>query len=54
MQGFQCAMVAQEAYLSELKKFKELEEEHGKCGEKINFALGLEADNLKDAKNVQK
>lgn len=54
VQGFQCAMVAQEAYLGELKKFKELEEEHSKCGNKINYALGLAADNLKAAKNVQK
>lgn len=47
-------MVAQEAYFIELKKFKELEEEHNKCGVKINSALGLAADNLKAAKNVQK
>lgn len=46
-------MVAQEAYLNELKKYKELEEEHNKCGKKINSALGLAADNLKTAKNVQ-
>lgn len=47
-------MVAQEAYLIELKKFKELKDEHNKCGVKINSALGLAADNLKAAKNVQK
>lgn len=47
-------MVAQEAYPIELKKFKELEEEHSKCDTKINSALSLADDNLKSAKDVQR
>lgn len=47
-------MVAQEVYLNELKKFKDLEEEHVKCAEKLKSALDLAADNLKAAKDVQK
>lgn len=45
-------MVAQETYLNELKKFEELEEEHGNCAEKIKSVLDHAADNLEVAKEV--
>lgn len=46
-------MVSQEVYLSELKKFKELEDDHAGCGEKSKNALEQAADNLKIFKDVQ-
>lgn len=46
-------MVAQESYLSKLKKFKELEEDHACCGENLKNALEQAADYLKTAKDVQ-
>lgn len=46
-------MVAQEIYVNELKKFKELESEHSKCAEKLKLAHELVANNLKTAKEVQ-
>lgn len=46
-------MVAQEFYVNEFKKFKELEDEHEKCAEKLKSTFDLAANNLKAAKYFQ-
>lgn len=53
LQTLQSTMVAHDFYLSELRRFQSLEENHKDCAARIQSALDRASDNLKASKEVQ-